>query len=92
MRRSALNQVRYHNISTLVCSSTELILLLGRHFCFSDEEVEQSDGRVEPPSRHSRLLPEDEMEEDSESAVAQLSEVNGGLQFSDASLLCVQEA
>ncbi|XP_005748647.1 presenilin-2 [Pundamilia nyererei] len=29
-----------------------------------DEEVEQSDGRAEPPSRHSRLLPEDEMEED----------------------------
>lgn len=90
MRRSALNQVRYRNISTLVCSSTELIL--GRHFGFSDEEVEQSDARAEPPSRHSRLLPEDEMEEDSESAVAQLSEVNGGLQFSDASLLCVQEA
>lgn len=36
MRRSALNQVRYraHNISTSVCSSTELILLLGRHFVF----------------------------------------------------------
>lgn len=67
------NQVQYHtdSRSTFLLRSRAALTSL----CLSDEEAEQSDGRPDPQSRRSGPLPEDDPEEDSESAADRRPEV-----------------